>query len=78
MHKSMRALHDQFFSWSYFGSMIGCPIYESFFSTPRKTASTGGTVGGVLGVLDPLVETAALARRTRLTWRPFSQAAPPV
>jgi len=48
-------------------SMIGFSIYESFFSAPRRAASTGGIVGGVLGVLVPLVETvAAFACRTRL------------
>src|SRR5260221_14690243 len=61
------------------GNMIGCPIYESFFSAPRKAASTGGTVSGVLGVLGSLVEmVAAFAPRTRLAWRSFSQAAPPL
>lgn len=79
MHKSMRHVMRNSVPDHISASMIGCSIYESFFSAMRKAASTGGTVGGVLGVLDPLVETvAAFARRTRLAWRPFSQAAPPL
>lgn len=51
------------------------PIHDNFFSTVRKMASTGGTVGATPGVPGPLTE--AFARRRRFAWMPFNQAAPP-
>lgn len=51
------------------------PIHDNFFSTARKTASTGGTVGATPGVPGPLTE--AFARRKRVACMPFNQAAPP-
>ena len=51
------------------------PIHDIFFSTARKTASTGGMVGATPGVPGPLTE--AFALRKRFAWMPFNQAAPP-